>query len=133
MATDFADAESIIRQKFDTGWGTTTPIRWDNTDADLYPPDEKEWVRLSIQPGAAAQVAMPNDFRHSGIIFVQVFVEKGIGEGRALDLADAAAAIFRGQSANGITYRAPSPSKAGPREGYYQINVSIPYQWDAQF
>jgi hypothetical protein len=46
--------------------------------------------------------------------------------------ADTLAAVWRGVSVNGITFRAPSLFPVGSlgNEGWYQINLDIPYYWD---
>lgn len=135
MAVDFEDAQKAIEVLFNTQWGTTTHIAFDNVD---WKPEATtlKWVRLNVLTGDSITAGLHGDvnlYRSAGVIVVQVFVKEGEGVRTALLLADQAAAIFRGLQIDGIIYRAPSVERIGPSDGWYQVNVNIPFQWDAQF
>lgn len=135
MATDFDNAQELIEQKFTTAWGATTPVGYDNVEYEPAP-NVLQWVRLNVLDEAAFQTGMngtDNLYRHPGTIIIQVFVREGKGVREAKQLADTVAAIFRGANENGILYRAPSIERIGPNNGWFQVNVNIPFHWDAQF
>ncbi len=135
MAVDFEDAQKSIETRFSTLWGTTTEIAYDNVE-HTPGPTTISWVRLNVLTGdsiVAGLAGSVNLYRNVGVIVVQVFVKEGEGVRVALLLADTAAAIFRGTQVDGVLYRAPSVERIGPSDGWYQINVNIPFQWDAQF
>lgn len=130
-----------IRTLFNAGWDNATyPVEWPNRN--FVPPKDangkpKAYARFSIasDPLGAAQITLGTTatHRHTGIVFVSVFVPLDDGEVAALTLADTAAAIFRGQSTSGITFRSPSVVQVGPDGAYYQVNVSAPFWRDTIF
>lgn len=135
MATGFDNAQQLIEQKFNTAWNAATPIAFDNVEFDP-PATVDQWVRLNVLDEAAFVAGMGggvNLYRHPGIVIVQVFIRDGSGIREAKQLADTVAAIFRGANENGILYRAPYVETVGPNNGWFQVNVNIPFHWDAQF
>jgi hypothetical protein len=135
MAVDFEDAQKAIETKFSTAWGTTTEVAYDNVDY-VPPANVLQWVRLNVLNGAtivAGLAGSANLYRTAGVVVIQIFIKEGEGVRQGLLLADTAAAIFRGTQVDGVLYRAPSIVRVGPSDGWYQVNVNIPFQWDAQF
>ena len=135
MAVDFEDAQKAIETRFTTQWAAATEVAYDNV---VYTPGSTvvEWVRLNVLTGISTVASLggaTNLYRSVGVVVVQVFVKEGEGARKALLLADTVAAIFRGIQADGVLYRAPSIDRIGPSDGWYQINVNIPFQWDANF
>lgn len=136
MATDFDDAQKQVEQLFAAGWGSTTKIAYDNLQFNPDEVNDDSWVRLNVIDGTAEQVGLgaeANLYRHPGVVIVQVFVKEGQGIRVAKQLADQVAAIFRGTTSGGVLYRTPSVERIGPNGGWFQVNVNIPFQWDAQF
>lgn len=145
-STNYATEETTILQRFKGNWDEASyPIAWDNvvfdpeTDAATHAsPADDAWVRIVVRPSDADQItlgpAASRDFRHIGLIFVQIFTRRGTGPGLGSQLADTAAAIFRGVSADGITYE-PAPRKvvAGDSGNWHQTNLEIPYTRDSTF
>lgn len=141
------EAERIaIGTLFNTEWGTTTPISWPNRD--FTPPVSQEWVRFSVVPADAFKIEIGsgnNQTRTVGLVFVQVFVPVGSGDGRAGELASLAIEVFADKDiqvfdpADGVTvvgrvmFRSPTARSIGI-EGesiYYQLSVSVPYVRDS--
>jgi len=129
----FETAGNTIRSRFATQFALiqpTVPIHYDNDAGD--PPDSGPWVRLTILDGDASQVSLgaTRRWRNPGVVTIQVFVEVGIGDGLAREIADDVAAIFRGVTVSGVIFRAPSIRRVGPDGKWYQVNVSTPFQFD---
>lgn len=145
------EAERIaVGTLFANGWGSTTPVSIPNKD--FTPPQDTEWVRLSLQQADAFRLEMGaganRQSRTVGIVFVQVFVPVDTGDGRASELADLAAAIFRDQVVelldprDGVTvigrmiFRSPTISEGGDSQietkgVFFQMQVGIPYIGDS--
>lgn len=132
----FAAVEKDIVSRFQSNWGTTT--RW-TTDGDVGfdPPNNAAWVRVSVRDGDSEQVSLGNTprFRHYGTIIIQVFVRRDSGSRLAKTHADTISAYYRNSTFGTPTIycRAPYITNVGEREGWYQVNVNIPYQWDEDF
>ena len=134
----YADENTAIRTLFNTGWGATTQIAYENEK--FVPTAGTAFVSLHIRPDGSSQIELGDSngvhFRHPGLIFVMIFTPPDQGNNAALVLADQAADIFRRQTstfANGkISYRAPNVEPLGiTDEGYFQVNVVIPYTRDS--
>ena len=127
----FADERASIEGRFNTAWGNTTPIAWDN--ASFTPPDTA-WVRLAIRNGASITEAIggagAGDVlnQYLGRIWIQIFVPDNTGTGEARTLADTAAAIFNQVTFDNIRCMAPEVAIVGNTDVWYQVNVSIPYR-----
>jgi len=150
-----AQAErKAIGTLFNTGWGTTTPVSYENRD--YRPPASSEWVRLKILAVDSFRTEIGTGARHErtvGLVTVQVFVPGNTGDGRAFELGDMVADIFRSQQvqlydpADGVTvigrilFRIPTVRNVGVGDQvrvdntlkglYYQVNVSVPYLRDS--
>lgn len=130
---------------FSTGWKTLksagppavyevkTPIAWPNVN---FTPPSGPWVRFNVLDGEGAwrSIGSPgsNIAGYVGVVVIQIFVPLLSGESTARDYADAAAAIFQGQTISGIRF---SPATAqifntSLADGWHQINVSIPFRRD---
>lgn len=131
------EENTAIRTLFNTGWAGATPIAYENEV--FTPPQDAPYVSLVVRPDDAFQHEIGSTrvtFRHPGLIFVMIFSPPDKGNNAALVLADAAADIFRRQSSTftdgRILYRAPSITPIGiTDEGYFHINVVIPYIRDS--
>lgn len=123
-----ATAENIaIEQRFNTVWISRTPIDWDNVH--YIPIPETAWVRFRILGGFGQQMstgAVPLH-RNTGIIDIAIFVPLGSGTDVSKGHADFAMNIFRGWQSGGITCRTPYVTRAGEANGWYQVNVTVPF------
>lgn len=126
-----------IRTLFNTGWAGATPVAYENER--FTPPADASFVKLFVKPDDAFQHEIGSTqvtFRQPGLIFVMIFSPSDKGNNAALTLADKAAVIFRRQSSSftdgRILYRAPSIKAIGiTDEGYFHVNVVIPYIRDS--
>jgi hypothetical protein len=134
-----AIAESAaLEGAFLAAWGTTTPVALENR-AFVPPKNQTPWVRLKVLPASAFKADLGSEFyRHSGVISVQVFTRPGGGAGPARSLADQVAAVFRGKRFTlGDTLVhcfAPTQTTVGATaDGWFQINVTCPFQRDTHY
>ena len=134
----YVEENTAIRTLFNTGWGATTDIVYEN---EKYVPEaDKSFVAVDIRPDDAAAielgVAQGGHHRHPGLIFIRVFTPPDRGTAEGLSLADQAADIFRAARSSftdgRILYRTPTVTPIGVTdEGYFQVNVVIPYARDS--
>lgn len=116
------------------GYATRTPICWPNVP--FAPPDGTPWVRFNLIDGEARHASSgapgANVVRHVGIVRIQVFVPTAQGEGTVRTLGDHVATLFRGASFAGYRFSPPylEPAPSGVADGWYQMNVTIPFSRD---
>jgi hypothetical protein len=132
----FADERIAIEKRFHDTW-TTTPIVWGNVP---FAEQTGPYVALFILDGEGHQVSLgtPALRRWAGVIIVQIFVEQDTGTKLARQYADTIGAIFdRAQFSYGssgtIRCRIPSITPVGIENGWFQINVEIPFIRDKQY
>lgn len=131
------EENTAIRTLFNTGWAGATAIAYENEPFTT--PDDASFVKLFVKPDNAFQHEIGSEnvtFRHPGLIFVMIFSPPDQGNAASLVLADNAAAIFRRQTSSytdgRILYRAPTITPIGiTEEGYFHVNVVIPYIRDS--
>jgi len=128
---DFDTAATTIRSEFATEF-TTHDIAWENVT--FTPPNGEPWVRLTIREGEASLPAFgggSNVYRHPGTVIVQVFTPDGTGDGQAREIADSVADIFRGKRLSGVRFfDAPYINTVGTDGAWFQINVTMPFEYD---
>jgi hypothetical protein len=121
-----------LQARFKAGWGSTTPVAWPNVS---FTPSTAAWVRFTILNGEEARLtfgATLNNFRNTGVVVVSIFSPLNIGTADVMAKADAAAAIFRDWCGATVRCRAATIRDVGPEgQGWYQVNVTIPFQRDA--
>jgi hypothetical protein len=92
------------------------------------------WLRFSITDGDERQIDIGNDtktFRTHGVLTFQLFAPLNQGAVSLLVKADAIADGFRNWCGTTVTCRESSVKSIGNDEfGWYQINVTIPFQTD---
>lgn len=136
--TALAENEAV-NTLFNEGMEGVASIAYQNK---AFTPEPKEsWVRLTVLEGDSNQVEIGDPakyHRRSGIIMVNVFTARDIGDGAAREICDSVMALFRNKTAafdSGLV-RFRSPSKRvvqSSNDAYFQMNVSIPYFTDETF
>jgi|SRR6185369_2609672 len=123
-----------IRKRLYDAWGSTTPIAWPNKE--FTPPNpQAPWIRLSINDGEANQINLgstPSTIRYFGIIYFQVFVVQDKGDTQALTLADQLISYFHNWCGVNVRCRAAKVKIVGNSDGWFQVNVSVPFYRDEQ-
>lgn len=132
----FADTLKAVESRLQTNW-TTTPIKFQNVP---FNETATAYVALFLQDGEGLQISLGTVAlrRWAGIIIVQVFVPETTGTSVARGYADTIGAIFdRVQFSSGnsgvISCRTPSIETIGLRDGWWQVNVTIPYRRNKQY
>jgi len=100
-------------------------VQYDN--AELDPPDNSTWVRLSILDGDSVRTAR-NSYRTTGVIDAAVFTPLGAGDQAALSVADRIVNAFLPSTVSGVKFRIPSVSSIGRSGRWWQVTVSCPFQ-----
>ena len=107
---------------------TTTPVVW---SGNAETPTSGDWIRVNMLNAESYRSAIHQQhYRHPGLLVIQIFVAKNSGNGVALRYGDTIAALYRGVTSGGIKFRAATVREIGPTEGWYQVNVEIPFERD---
>jgi hypothetical protein len=96
------------------------------------------WVRCTIQTGDSfpACKGSRTEIRRTGVVFLQVFVQDPeVASSSELPSGILASIIASSLDLHwqyvlldGVETMAPTHTRVGPLDGYYQINVSVPYR-----
>lgn len=133
----------IIENIFNTAWGNTTPIKFENVPFN--PPSNAAWVEVSVHDGSSSKKTLGPSVqlrRSLGTVFITVYGPLNQGSKPTRQLADQITAIFRDLQTDGITFFEGSVSKLGEvyythnvqssstPSTWYQMKVAIPYFYD---
>ena len=95
------------------------------------------WARIAIREAAARQASLgrPSYDRHTGVVFVQIFVPLSQGDSRSRWLVDKAVEIFRKvdvpTALGTVTFGNPYVSSIEQGgDDWWQSNVTCPYLYD---
>jgi hypothetical protein len=126
------DANRIsIENHIGSNW-TTTPVLYTGEP----PQHANEWIRVRITDLRSDQASMGSSavkYRHFGILIIEIYVTEQTGSGVATRYGDTLAALFRGETVGDALFRAPVVRQIGRDEGWYRVNVEIPFQRDECF
>ena len=122
-----------LQGRFETEWAERTLVAYPGFIFDP-PSPPVEWCRFGIINSEGQQVdfgANLKNHRYPGLIFVQVFIPMDEGDALALQRADEVASIFHRWRGTNITCKTASVRRIGSTgDGYYQVNVFIPFVRD---
>lgn len=125
MSDLFDSASAILGAKMKTY--TAHAICWPNTPplTSLNVP----WVRFTVLPGELEKPAIGPLAQHdlSGLVAVQVFAPSGTGDGVARKAAWAIGELFRRYESGGLWCGLPEYRTIGLADGWFQINVLVPW------
>ena len=128
----YVDEHNQIRARFNAEWADALPVAWPNKA--FTPVTDTPWVRFTIIDNPQYQVEIGNavkTFRNTGLILIQIFADLDDGSTVPLTHADTIAAIFRNWCGTSVKCRAASINNIGSDgNGWYQVNVSIPFVRD---
>lgn len=131
MPQTYLEEYTALAGFFETAWNGETGISFDNEP--FTPKVGTPWIRFTIRNGESslASIGAPgNNFaRYRGIVFVQVFTPLARGSTLNRTLADKVIEIFEGAGLDGFEIGLPSLTPTGNsiKDGWYQINISIPF------
>lgn len=102
------------------------------------PPNPKDyWARFKIVLGEEYRMDIGTGrtnatYRIVGVLMVQLFYPQNQGNGTVLLKADSLADQFRNWCGATVTCEAPTVEEIGQTDdGYYQVNISIPFRQDS--
>lgn len=131
MPQNYMEEYAALSDFFTTAWGNASRLTVEN---DSYQPQPTEsWVRFALRGAVStlASVGTPggNSVRYPGTILIQVFTPLATGDAAGRSLADRAAQIFEGAKIEGFDIGLPyiSTAEEPNEEGWYQINVTVPF------
>ncbi len=92
------------------------------------------WVRMVVLLGDAEQAdfGVPRRYRTLGILTVQIFVLKGIGDGAAKALAETIKPLYRSCVVSDCVFSTPRVEVVPTNDDspWYQMNVLCPFHHD---
>ena len=143
----FRDANRCLEKVLDDGW-LSTPKKWQNVPFD--PPKDSNgnaepYVAFAVFENEGINITLGSDnpwYRWTGLAIISVFVPENTGPDLARQYADTIKALFLMKSlsltpgAVGTTgivrTRVPRITQANDTDhGFYQVNVSVPYNREA--
>lgn len=112
------------------GQFSAAPALYENDSGDR--PSGAPWVRLTVQSTEAErnELGDQSTYNVAGFVVVQVFVPKGDGATVADGLVDTVSAVFREKQIGNLHTGTPTRLPQGERDGWYQVNVSVPFEGD---
>lgn len=126
------DVANIIRSNFAEFMAALYPsmiVQYDNHDIDH--DADAFWCRLSVLFGDDAQLNVGNVsqqiYKTDGLVKAQLFGPLALGDGELLRIADAIKSQYRSKEIDGVHFLVPSIKPRGLSEGYWQINVDLPF------
>lgn len=133
----FGTARNAINAAFDTAWADQTPVEWPNVEFTK-PNPKSAWVRITVDGNLAGQAGFGDGVLHrnSGLIFVQVFIPDNDGPADADTYAQSAANALQYKRIDHISGGRPlrtwgaTQRTVGNQDGWYQVNVTIPFDYD---
>lgn len=112
------------------------PVLYPDTKS-VPPTTGKGWVRVMVQHGSGGQATLSNAagrrrFRHTGIVFVQIFTDRGDGMVLADQLASVAKNAFEGVTTDPgrVTFYRVRVREVGPDGQWFQTNVLADFEYD---
>jgi len=129
-------ARIAVEKRLNDNW-MTTPIRFWSSNAPFNVP-ATAYIALMVEEFDGRQITLggtPQLHRYAGQITIQVLVPERTGASVALGYCDTLDDLFRraqfSYSNSGlITCRTPQRRDVGVTQGWYQVNLVIPYQRD---
>ena len=128
-----ATENTEIRTRFNLLRDILIPVSWPNESFEV-PNPPKTYVRFSIANGDSKLMDIGSEiktYRNIGIIYLSLFCPPNTGNGQIMIQADNMANIFRSWNGQSVKCRTPSIKHIGTvSDGWYQVNVVIPFQRD---
>ena len=138
LVRSFSEEREAIETRFVNLFDTTqTPVQYGNVSilkkgSQSIPTPYKgdAFVRLNIIGGQSEQREVTRSITSiNGILNVTVFTAQDLGSQPARTLVDEIFPIFNAVVFNGITTGPATVRELPPNNGWYAINISVPYVW----
>lgn len=140
MPETYVQVANLIEDEFKDLWGSTTYVHWPNTrfappSKGTSPASPAAWVRPTVSNGeakpASPGAAITKHARHPGSFIVDVFQQDQTGDAIATGHAQTIGAHFELRNLSGIHMGAATVRTIGPKDGWHQVKVSVPFWWDS--
>jgi len=128
---DFDAIATTIADKFeDVAALCGVSVQYDN--APFNPPADDTWIRLRITHSQSNIVGIGklNRYRNPGILIAQIFAPLNSGDGTIRSLAKEIGNDFRATTIDGVLFRAPSVEVVGENNGWWHVDLMIPFYAD---
>lgn len=127
---DLEKTKELLEVAFINGWGSTTPIKFDNLNFDQTGIKEYVEVRFinysSKNPNIGSGLYKRK--RHTGVLSIRVFVEKTKGTKKAYAYADQIASIMDNLMQSNLFTDASETRRVGETDGgWFVLIVDVPY------
>lgn len=134
----FSEEREAIETRFSNMFDTyTTPVQYGNLtilkkgNVSLPTPYKGvQFVRLNLIGGTSEQREVGRNITTiNGTININIFTAQDSGSQQARTVVDEIFPIFNAVVFNGITTGPATVRELPPNNGWYNINISIPYVW----
>ncbi len=131
------DARIAIENRLATNWATT-PIRYWSSGVPFDPKPGVAYIALQITDVTGNQVSLGSGsqlHRYAGLIILQILVPERGGPKVADQYCDTLDDLFRRAtfshgSSGTIVCRTPQKTVVGVQDGWYQVNLVVPFRRD---
>ena len=129
----FASEAKVIESHLDTNWSEPPKLYFEGQARGTLP---DEFIAIYVRPSVGGRIFL-NQPRHrfAGTVIAQIFIKPNIGTRRAREIADSFSALFVNRqfvdaTAGTFRFRTPYISDTIEANGWFQLNVSAPYERD---
>lgn len=120
-----------LRTRYNAGW---TPVTTEFPNEEFTRPTNAIWARFTIKQNPEEQLDIGSEvktFRTAGFLIIQLFAPMNTGTIAVRASADTLAGVFRNWSGTTVTCREAAVRDIGnDPNGFYQINVTVPFKTD---
>lgn len=131
--------KTIAAAREEDGIMAEVTVAWPNTAIE--PPNVGLWLKVDLLPFPSSRRSLGRpvarggygvEYRHTGSAQLACHAPAGEGSGRAHELADAVAALFRDLDSDGVAFGTPSYRSLGVTAGarWWRIDVDVPWTYD---
>lgn len=128
------EAKVLILDQFNTAWGTTTPIAYEDEE---YSPasDDTAYVRISIKEYVSRQESLGKTgnrkYLREGAAFVQIFTPESKGTKAADDLSELVRTTFEGvRVSGGLWFLHTNAREQSPKDAYSRMTCESIFNYE---
>ena len=132
---DLNKTRELLEVAFINGWGSTTPIKFDNVVFDDVVDDAFVSVMMInyTSDNVCIGSAITKRIRHKGVLAIKIYVKQNKGTGQAFEYADQIRGIMDNLTQNNLYTIASITRRNGSTEdGWFGMIVDVPYVSDEE-
>ena len=130
----YESIRSAIENRFNQGWGSTTPVKWSNIEFKHTPKQDFVMFYILDALTARAEITMNNPLhRSTGIIQVNIYAKLHTGMNAINTYIESILAIYRDVTFSGITCFDHAVNHLGEMHGWYTVAVSFTFRADFRY